>query len=223
MTIADDVRVSGQIRLLRGTIYVQGKPFTIDKGTVTFVGDDPSNPQVILTAEWTASDAMQTRIYADFVGPLKTGKVTLRSDPVLPGGQNDILALLLFGTTDQDPGASSAVSDTSPFAGVAGGAAVQPINKALGGVNKALDKIGLAGGISTTIDTSTATPRPEVAVQIARDISLQVAVVLAQVPGGNPDNTLVTLNWHFLRKWSLAGTQGDAGTSIIDLIWQHRY
>jgi len=83
---------------------------------------------------------------------------------------------------------------------------------------------GLAGGISTTIDTSTANPRPEVAVQIARDISVQVAVVIGtQLPGSNPDTTLVTLNWRFLRKWSLEGTRGDAGTSIIDLIWQHRY
>jgi translocation and assembly module TamB len=218
VTIADDVRVTGQIHLVRGNIDVQGKTFTIDNGTVSFVGDDPSNPQVVLTAEWTAPD--QTRVYADFVGPLKTGKVTLRSDPVLPGGQNDILALLL-GATATDNATSGF---TNAGAGVAGGAVTQPINKALGGVNKALDKFGLAGGISTTIDTSTANPRPEVAVQIARDISVQVAVVIGtQLPGSNPDTTLVTLNWRFLRKWSLEGTRGDAGTSIIDLIWQHRY
>jgi hypothetical protein len=33
----------------------------------------------------------------------------------------------------------------------------------------------------------------------------------------------VTLNWRFLRKWSLETTVGDAGTSILDLVWQHRY
>ena len=218
MTIANEVTVSGQIHLVRGTIDVQGKPFTIDNGTVSFVGDDPSNPQVVLTAEWTAPD--QTRVYADFVGPLKTGKVTLRSDPVLPGGQNDILALLLGATATDN--ATSGFSNAG--AGVAGGAVTQPINKALGGVNRALDKFGLAGGITAKIDTSTANPRPEVAVQIARDISVQVAFVIGTpLPGTNPDTTLVTLNWRFLRKWSLEGTQGDAGTSIIDLIWQHRY
>ena len=222
VTISDEVHVSGQIRLLRGKIDVQGKSFTIDKGTVTFLGDDPTNPQVVLTAEWTAQD--RTTVYADFVGPLKTGKVTLRSDPVLPGGQNDILALLLYGTTDRDVTASSAVSDTSPFAGVAGGAAVQPINKALGGVNKALDKFGLAGGITAKIDTSTANPRPEVEVQIARDISVQIAWVIGNpLPGTNPDTTLLTLDWRFARKWSLETTVGDQGTSILDLIWQHRY
>jgi translocation and assembly module TamB len=220
VTIAEDVKVTGQIRLVRGSIDVQGKPFTIENGTITFVGDDPSNPQVVLTAEWTAQDG--TRVYADFVGPLKTGKVTLRSDPVLPGGQNDILALILFGTTEASP--SSTTPDYSTAAGVAGGAAVQPINKALGGVNKALDKFGVVGGITAKVDTSTANPRPEVEFQIARQISVEIGWVIGTPPPGtNPDSTLLTLKWRFRRNWSLEGTVGDQGTSIIDLIWQHRY
>jgi translocation and assembly module TamB len=217
----DKVHASGQIRIQRGTLDVQGKPFTVDNGTVTFVGDDPANPQVKLTAMWTAPDA--TRIYADFVGPLKTGAVTLRSEPAR--AKNEILSLILFGTTDeQAPTNTGASQQASTAVGAAGGAATQPINSALGGVNQMLDKAGLAGGISTKIDTSQTTPRPEVEVQIARDISLQVAWVLGvPPPGSNPDSTLFTLNWRFLRKWSLQTTVGSAGTSILDLIWQHRY
>jgi len=221
VVLADTVRASGQVRILRGTIDVQGKPFTIDHGTVTFVGDDPSNPQVSLTATWTAPDG--TRIYADFIGPLKTGKVALRSEPSRT--KNEILALILFGTTDeQAPTSTGASQQASTAVGAAGGAATQPINRALGGVNHALDNFGLAGGISTKVDTSQTTPRPEVELQIARDISLQVAWVLGvPPPGTNPDTTLFTLNWRFLRQWSLQTTVGDAGTSILDLIWQHRY
>jgi translocation and assembly module TamB len=220
VTIADEVRVGGQIRVVRGSIDINGKPFDIENGTVTFSGDDPSNPQVVLTAEWTAADA--TRVYADFSGPLKNGKVTLRSDPTLPGGENDIRALLLFGTTETDM--ANVSQQYAPAAGAAGGVATQPINRALSGVNRALDKLGLAGGISTKIDTSQANPRPEVEIQIARDISLQVAYVLGvPVPGSNPDTYYATLDWRFLRAWSLAATRGDQGTSILDLIWQHRY
>jgi len=218
VTIGPGVHVSGQIRLQRGSIDVQGKPFEIEKGTVTFVEDDPSNPQVFLTAGWSAPDG--TRVYADFVGPLKTGKVTLRSEPARP--QNEILALILFGTTDEQNSSSS--QQTSSMAAAAGGVATQPLNQALGGVNHALDKLGLAGGISTKVDTSTPNPRPEVEVQIARDISLQVAWVLGAIPPGtNPDTTLVTLDWRFLRKWALETTVGDQGTSIVDVVWQHRY
>jgi translocation and assembly module TamB len=217
ITMGAGTQVTGQIRMRRGSIDVYGKPFAIDNGTVTFVGDDPTNPQVVLTASWAAPDGV-TRVYADFVGPLKTGKVRLRSVPSKP--QSEVLALVLFGTTDQQTGTSAQASSA---AAVAGGAATQPINRALGGVDRALNNLGLAGGISTKIDTSKTTPRPEVEVQIARDISLQVAWVLGMPTTTNPDSTLVTLDWHFLRKWSLETTVGDTGTSILDLVWQHRY
>jgi translocation and assembly module TamB len=212
-----DVRAGGEIRLARGTISIQGKDFTIENGTVTFMGD-PTNPQVALTAKWAAPD--QTIVYADFIGPLKTGKVTLHSDP--SHSQQEILAYILFGTAD-DPNATASTQGAggtqglNVVGGAAGAAATQPINRML-------DGFGLAGGVSTKIDTSGTSPRPEVEVRIARDITLQVAWVLGvPPPGTNPDSTLVSLNWHFLRKWSLETTVGDAGTSIVDLIWQQRY
>ena len=218
--VSNQVHATGQVRLSRGNIQVQGKTFSLDNATVTFV-DDPTNPQVVLTASWPAPDG--TVVYADFVGPLKTGKVTLRSEPAHT--QNEILSLILFGTTDQQVSSQTGGSPgASTAAGAAGGAATAPINRALGGVNQMLDNFGLAGGISTKIDTSQATPRPEVELQIARDISIQVAWVLGvPPPGTNPDSTLFTLDWRFLRNWSLETTVGDAGTSILDLVWQHRY
>jgi translocation and assembly module TamB len=229
VTIGDDVRVRGQIRLVRGTLDVNGKPFEIQSGTISFDGDDPSNPQVVLTAMWTAHDDAGTRVYADFTGPLKTGKVTLRSDPPLPGGQNEIRSLILFGTTDeasnsQATSQSSAFASAAPALGAAGGVAAQPINAALGGLNRVLDNIGLAGGITARLDTSQVNPRPEVELQIARDLSVEISWLIGvPVPGSNPDTTLATLNWRFLRNLTLAATYGDQGTSILDLVWQHRY
>jgi translocation and assembly module TamB len=213
LTVAQKTTATGQIRMPSGTLNLQGKTFKIERGTVTFV-DDPSNPQIVLTASFSAGDG--TTVYADFVGPLKTGKVTLRSEPTL--SQDQILGLLLYGTTDQD---SAGATQGQQQLGAAGGAAG---NAVLGGVNQALDNIGLQGGVSTKLDTSQPTPRPEVEVQIARDISLQVAWVLGvPPPGSNPDTHLFTLSWRFLRQWQLETTVGDAGTSILDLVWQHRY
>ncbi len=212
VVMAGTTRVSGQIRMPRGTIDVEGKPFAIERGTVTFVGDDASNPQVLLTASWEAPDG--THVYADFIGPLKTGRVKLRSEPSKT--QSEILALILFGTEDQTGSSGSAPPQVSPMAAAAGGAATQPLNRAL-------DSLGLAGGVSTRIDTSQISPRPEVEVQIARDISIQVAWVLGGTTPGSSDATQVTLNWRFLRQWSLATTVGNAGTSILDVVWRHRY
>jgi translocation and assembly module TamB len=223
VSISDTARVSGQIRLKTGgTLDVEGKTFEIEKGTVTFVGDDSSNPQVVVTASWSAPDG--TSVYADYIGPLKSGKVTLRSNPPLP--HSEIASLLLYGSAEGQSGAGSnggagggdSSSQTGYQAvGVAGGAAAQPINHAL-------DQLGLHA-ISAKVDTSqAANPKPEVEVQVARDISVQLAVIVGTPPpGSNPDTTLLTLNWRFLKMWSLATTVGDRGSSILDVIWQRRY
>lgn len=212
--VGNDVSVSGQIRLKGGTLEVQGKRFTIENGTVTFVGDDPANPEVVVTASWNAPDG--TRVYADFVGPLKTGKVTLRSEPTLP--KNEILALILFGTAD---GASSTSATTQSSATTAGAAAS---GMATEGLSRGIDELtGL--DVTTRIDTSdAANPRPEVELQIARDISLQIAFVLGTPPPGqNPDKTFATIDWRFVKNWSLETTFGDQGSTMADVIWQYRY
>ena len=205
-------QVTGQIHLKRGGVLdVQGKKFTVEDGTVTLVGADPSNPEVVVKASWTAPEG--TVVYAVFDGPLKTGKVTLSSEPTLP--QQEIVQLLLFGTADGTQAQTATPTDSA--IGTAGGQAAQPLNHALG-------QLGL-GAVTAKIDTTqAANPRPEVEVQIARDISIQIAVVLGQPPPGvNPDHTLLTVDWRFLTKWSLASTVGDAGTTIFDLLWQRRY
>jgi translocation and assembly module TamB len=207
-------RVTGQIRLQRGgTLAVQGRTFVVESGTVTFVGADPSNPQVVVTADWASPDG--TVVTATFVGPLKTGKVTLASEPQLP--RDEIVQLLLFGSADgRQAQTPSSTTENSAIA-TAGGEAAQPLNHML-------DQLGL-GAVTANIDSSdAANPKPEVEVQIARDISLQLAVVLGQPPPGvNPDVTLLTLDWRFLSKWSLATTVGNAGSTIFELLWQKRY
>jgi len=217
VTITDKVHVSGQISLKKnGLLDVQGKSFEIEKGTITFVGDDPENPQVVVTAGWTAPEG--TRIYADYIGPLKTGKVKLRSEPPRP--QADIVALLLFGNVEGQsgaPGQSAANSATTTAVSAAGGVAAQPINHAL-------DQFGVHS-VAARVDTSqAASPKPEVELQIAKNISVQLAVVIGTPPPGvNPDTTLLTLNWRLLRSLTVATTVGNLGSSFVDMVWERRY
>jgi translocation and assembly module TamB len=193
---------------------VQGKSFEIESGTVTFVGD-PGNPMIKVTAGWTAGDG--TRVLADYVGPLKTGKVTLRSEPGRP--QNEIVALIMFGTAD----GSQATPYVTPQPGAATQAGTTVGGFATGGISKGLDKL-TGMDVSAKIDTSQVNPRPEVEVQVARDISLELAYVLGvPPPGTNQDTTYATIDWRFRRNWSLETTFGDKGSSIADVVWQHRY
>ena len=213
--VAEEPKMTGQIQLTRGTLQVQGKRFRVERGTVTFVGA-PDNPQVVVSAYWDAPDG--TRIYADFVGPLKTGNVKLRSEPARP--QNEILAIILFGTAE---GSSSTPYPTQqPNGTVQAGVTVGGF--ATEGLSKGIDELtGL--DVSAKIDTSSsANPKPEVEVQIARDISVQIAYVIGTPPPGvNPDKTFFSFDWRFRRNWSMETTFGDQGSSIVDFLWQYRY
>lgn len=215
VTLTDRARVTGQVRLRAGKLNLYGKPFEIEQGTVTFVGDDPTNPQVSVTAGWSASDG--TQVKADFVGPLKTGKVTLRSEPAL--SDNAIVQLLLFGSADAAQAASSSGAQapgTSSAEGVAGTFATQPLNRAL-------SQFGLSA-VSAKVDTSSVNAKPEIEVEIAKNLAVAVAEIIGQPPvGASPDTTFLTVDWRFLRKWSLAATVGNADTTIVDLLWKYRY
>ncbi|MDB4935880.1 MAG: hypothetical protein JWP87_2852 [Labilithrix sp.] len=209
--------MTGQIQLKAGKIDVQGKQFEIEKGTITFQPEDPSNPIVVATAQWTAEDG--SRIYADFVGPVKTGKVNLRSDPPRP--KNEILAIILFGTADganatPPPPGRAPDGTTKAATSLGGGFAAQ-------GLTEAMDDLT---GIQATarIDTTRSTnPAPEIEFQIARRISIAFEHILGTPPISEPDTNLAIVDWRFRKNWSLETTLGDRGKVQTDAIWTKRY
>jgi translocation and assembly module TamB len=215
--VKDRAHVSGEIRLVRGKLELQGKQFAVDTGTVSFVGDDPADPMIVATAHWDGPDG--TRVYADFSGRVTSGKLSLRSEPSLT--QDQILALLLFGSPDGSFGAAAPPGQQESTgvmaAGMAGGVVTQGLNKAISGITS-ID-------ITTRVDTSDAnSPNPELAVQISKSVSASVTYKLGvPPPGQNPDRTLVTLDWRFVRDWSLAAVVGDQGSTALDVMWRMRY
>lgn len=214
--MTDKTRVTGEIRTVRGRIELQGKEFTVERGIVSFVGDDPGDPLIQATAYWDAPD--KTRVYADFSGFVSKGQLTLRSEPALT--QDEILGLILFGSADgqfgasappgQDPGTGVAA------VGVAGGVVTQGLNKVLS---------GFSSSVSTRIDSSEANnPQPQLVLQITKDLSARLGYKLGvAAPGSDPDRAQLTLDWRFIRNWSLATTVGDRGSTAVDVVWRMHY
>lgn len=213
----DEARVSGQIAVKEGEVDLQGKKFKVERGTITFQPEDASDPIIVATASWTAADG--TKVYADFVGPVKTGKVNLRSEPPRP--KNEILALILFGTADgvnapPPPPGRAPNGTTKAAVAVGGGFAAQ-------GLSEALDD--LAGiQAQARIDTTEANnPRPELEIQVTQDVSVALGHVLGTPPITEPDKNLVRGDWRFEKNWSLETIFGDRGKAEVDAIWQRRY
>ena len=212
--LGNEIAMTGQIALRQGgTIDVQGRKFVVDRGTVSFVqGDDPADPIVIAAAYWDAPD--RTRIWVEFNGPLKTGKLTLRSEP--PFSKNEILSILLFGRADPNQGRAGDArpSDTQAATDVGTGLASSGLNQALGDLDADFDL--------EQDKTSANRTRTKLGYRLRRNLKVQVGYA-AGFSQREPDTTYVFLEWQFVPQWLLVGTRGDRGTSILDVLFQHRY
>jgi translocation and assembly module TamB len=215
LTLGDPATMTGQIDLRGGKLDVSGKQFEIESGTITFSGE-PGNPSIVATARWDAPDDEQHRVYADYSGTVKNGKIVLRSEPPLT--EDQVLSLLLTGSADGSIGGSSSGGGgtAATAVGAVGGAATQGLNKALSNISS-LD-------VSTRVDTSTGSARPEVVVQISPKVSAALTRALGTpAPGQPPDLTFLTFDFRIRSRWSLSALVGDRGESGLDLIWRHRY
>jgi len=213
LVLGDPLTVEGQIIVRSGKLDVSGKQFEIESGVVTFSGE-PGNPTIVATARWDAPDEDRHRVYAEASGTAEKLKVTLRSEPPLTRDQ--ILSLLLTGSADGSlAGGSGSGNSAATAVGAVGGAATQGLNKAISNISD-LD-------VSTRIDTSTGTARPELVIQLSAKVSAQITRSLGQTPGQPPDLTFLTLDFLIRKNWSLSTLIGDRGASGVDLVWRKRY
>jgi translocation and assembly module TamB len=211
--IGDQTTMTGSIRLVRGTLDVQGKRFEIERGLVTFVSE-PSNPNLDVVAGWNAPDG--SHVTAQYLGAVKDGRLVLSSDP--PHTQDEIVALLVFGSANGPTPSTGSSGENLAAKAISTGAsfATQPFNKAL----EQLTHVD----VKVRIDTSSTAAKSEVEVQIAKNISAQVAYVIGiPPPGADPDLTWLTLAWHATAHWSFDFTIGDHGSTIVDSMWHLRY
>ncbi len=213
--VADELQVTGRIDLRGGTIEVHGRSFTVDRGTVTFPeGGDPGNPTIVAAAYWDSPD--RTRVWVEITGPLKGGTIALRSEP--PYSPNEILSVLLFGRPDPNmaaAGASSGKSDSGATA-VGTGFIAADINRALSELDENLD-------VETDTLSGNRTRTKLGRSFFDRRLKVQIGYAPGRTTYREPDTTYVFLNWQFIPKWSLVATRGDRGTSILDVLFQHRY
>lgn len=211
--LGPELDVTGKIETRRGELFVSGKSFEIERGTVTFTGGPPDTPTISAVARYDAPAGYT--VYAEYTGTATEGKLGLRSEP--PLSQDEILTLLMFGTPDGSFGAGSGSGDSlSTAVSVVGGTAAQGLNRALSKVTD-LD-------VSARVDTSTGAPRPELVLQLTPRIAARVTQALGEPsPGQSPDRTFVTIELRVASAWALSTMVGDRGATAFDVIWRRRY
>ena len=174
--VGDKTIVSGRVTAGPGTIELQSKRFELDDASVSFVlaATDKHRDRRRRPLGRAGQDARDV----DVSGRAEHLNIDFHSEPDLP--KDAILSLILFGDENGSFGSSQATplgdnEDVNTAAGVAGGVVTQGINKAISGVTSA--------DITTRVDTSESqNPRPELAVQITKDVSATVAYNLGLPP-----------------------------------------
>lgn len=209
-----EATLNGHVVLYDGRMDVMGNRFEMEENNARVIFDgDPGDPKLSVTARWDSPDG--TRVFADVTGPLRDPRIQFRSEPAMP--QAEILALILFGPQTQGSGTTTAGAegDASGATDVGGGVASAGINMLLQ---------DLSPVVSTRIDTSRGqSPSPTVVVQVSQNVTAEATYISEESTLDKSDRYLVTFDWRFMRQWSLRITRGNVGTSILDVIWQHRY
>ena len=206
-----ETAVDGRIEVRGGKLDVSGKTFEIERGVVTFEGNDPGNPTITATARW---DAPEYTVYADYVGDVKNGRIKLRAEPPLT--PSEIANLLLFGSPEGSAAGSADTNGATLAVGVAGDTAAKGLNQVLDDFTN-LD-------VSARIDTTTGSARPELVFQVSPRVSARVTRAIgAPAVGEALDRTFLTLELRLRRAWALSAVFGDHGGSALDLIWRRRY
>ena len=209
--------MQGYLELGEGRLQVVGKGFELEReqGRLTFDPNaDPGSPLLNVTARWDAPDG--TRVLAEVVGPLKAPRVKFRSVPAKPAA--DILAMILTGVSPSGAEPSGVQGEEArAAAGVGGGVAAAGINSILQDISPI--------SVSTRVDASQAQNiRPSVAVAVLPTVTAETTLNTgASALGQAQDVAQLTLDWRFLRDWSMRTTVGETGTSVFDVVWQHRY
>jgi autotransporter translocation and assembly factor TamB len=208
VALGEDVAVTGDIDVEPGgRVQLLGKAFIIEQGEVHFDTGDATNPHLRVLASWRAPDA--TTVYVEVRGTFREATLRLESDPAR--SEAEIQALLLGGGTSD--------AGEPQTAGVGYGADF--VSALLADTN--LPHVELRTGTETASNdrryqTYTA------AVQISQNVWFEGSykALSANETGEGGDAYTGTVDWRFLRNWSLRTEIGNVGTGL-DLLWQYRY
>lgn len=209
INLTDGVAITGGIELRRGGKFVVlGRNFLIDRGLIVFDTGETSDPHLQIGATWAAPNNVTVRL--DVGGTLSAPTLNWSSDPALPGGEADILALVIGGGSGFKGGGSIAIvaNELSTIEGLEFYSTQQT-----GAGNSRVASLN-----DDTWDSYTASYQINDKLWFEGSYERQTSSATSQVHGGVSG----TLDWRFLPQWALRTEVGTLGMGL-DLLWQYRY
>ncbi len=218
----DDLRMNGSLRVVRGTYRLQYPPFTrvfeVREGTVEFPGTPGMDPNLNITAAYTARTGGEPLdIYADVTGTLQSPRVRLSSDAQPPIGESDLASYLFFGAP------TYAFNFSSGNGSVIGNLGQQLLaNQGLGYVASGLQTLGQSFGLVDYVGLTAAEAAPNgrgdsglgsllstTKIEVGRYFPHHVFVTWTQRLNSQGNRPGVNIEWRFRPTYGLEGFWED--------------
>jgi autotransporter translocation and assembly factor TamB len=195
------IRVSGEVRTVRGWMNYSNRQFTLQTGVFTFTGGRKIDPQLDIDAQY-----LITNYTIDILvgGTASKPTLQLKSQPELD--QADILSLILFGKTTDALGQSQQASLQQEAIKMATGVAAQEVGQAVA------SSMGLQNMGITLNQVGSSGP----AVGIGHYLGENTYVSASQPIGGSGGQT-VSVQYFLLRWLSITTSTAADGSHEIDL------
>jgi len=202
----EPVRVTGQIRLLRGWYVFQGRRLTLDQGTITFTGGTPIQPIYDIVAIYRSGEY---RIEVHVSGSGEKPTLTLTSDPPLE--QADILSVLLFGKPTHELGRGQSLALQQQAVALAAGYAVPELRASV------MEALGL-DVLEVELPKGSEAGRVSAGRYVAEDVFVSLGQEFGRRVG-----QVVGVEYSVTRRVSVRGSTSTRGDSAVDLFWHYRY
>lgn len=217
---SEETSMSGDIEVKTGgRVQVLGKNFVISHGRIMFDNSDVTNPHLDVTATWRSSSGVTVR--ATIGGTAKDPTVSWSSDPPLPGGESEVVALVIGGGSTGQTGGSGTSGWAYAFAAV--------LNQALG--ESGVSNVELHAGRESESSEGQVARLSERAwdsytasVRISDELWFEGSY-RQETAGFQSDprsGVSGTLEWRFAPNWAARSEAGTLGFGL-DLMWQYRY
>ncbi len=195
----------GEVHTEHGWAVLQGRRFTIARGSIAFTGGSEIDPTLDVVADYKKGDYL---VHAIVSGTANSPALTLTSEPALE--QADIVSVLLFGKpSDQlnDGQKSDLKAKATEMAGAYAFTEIgQSVSRALGLENKGIQVEELS------------TER----VALGTYLTEKTYVTLGQDIGSRQGQELA-VQYEFVPSWSVETSTSTIGGSGLDLIWHRSY
>lgn len=215
----NELSMTGRVELVPGgRIQVMGRVFVIDHGAILFDTESVTNPHIDVSATWRAPNGVLVR--ATVGGTADRPLLEWSSDPPLPGGEAEVIAMVLGGS-------GRAQSGDAGGAGLAYGAAI--VNELLGqsgvkGVEIYATRQSDAGKGQVARLSDRSWDNYTAAFQVSESLWFEGSYKQETAgPETTPRSGVSgTLDWRFHPAWSARTEIGTLGIGL-DLLWQYRY